>query len=330
MKSVQYRPPSGPEDAGALVAVHERCAEADAPDPLSPLTLEFTVDWYRARLAQIDPSDWVIAECRDQIIGYGLTLWDWPERDGTHVYPHMGYVIPAFRGQGIGTELMARVEARCREKAARVGAERFEYCLQAEGRYEDAASPPQRANGYELAYTLWEMVRDLSIPIEEPPLPPGYELRPVLPEHHRAIWQCIGDAHDAAEPEGRYNTIPSEGAFQSCFGGRNADPALWLVAWQGSRVAGQVLCRLHERKGVPVGEFAEVSIGVGHRRRGLARSLMCQGIAALHARQVARICIGTRFENPTAAWRLYEQVGFQKAAAFPRWRKPLVRAVVIR
>jgi ribosomal protein S18 acetylase RimI-like enzyme len=102
------------------------------------------------------------------------------------------------------------------------------------------------------------------------------------------------------------------------------------VAWQGSRLADQVLCRVQERKGVLVGELFEVSVGVGHRRRGLARSLMCRGIAALHARQVTKICIGTRFENPTAAWRLYEQVGFRKAAAFPRWRKPLVRAGMIR
>jgi ribosomal protein S18 acetylase RimI-like enzyme len=253
-------------------------------------------------------------------------LRDWPERDGTHVFPHMGYVVPAARGQGIGTELLSRVEARCREKAPQIGAERYEYCLHAEGHYEAAASPPQQMNGYELAYTLWEMDRDLSLPVEEPPLPPGYELRPAAPEHHRAIWQCIGDAHDAAEPDGRYNAIPSEGAFQACFEGRNADPSLWFVAWQGSRVAGQVLCRVQELKGGLVGDLAEVSVGAGHRRRGLARALMCRGIAALRDRQVARICIGTRFENQTAAWRLYEQVGFRKAAVFPRWRKPLVPA----
>jgi hypothetical protein len=65
-----------------------------------------------------------------------------------------------------------------------------------------------------------------------------------------------------------------------------------------------------------------IGIGVGLRRRGLARTLLCRSIAALRAHQVARLCIGTRYENPTAAWRLYAQVGFRKAAAFPAGASP--------
>jgi ribosomal protein S18 acetylase RimI-like enzyme len=42
-------------------------------------------------------------------------------------------------------------------------------------------------------------------------------------------------------------------------------------------------------------------------------------------RSVPRIRLYTMYENPTAAWRLYQELGFRRVAEFPRWRKPLVR-----
>jgi len=342
-----YRSAEGPADAEALVTVHALCSQGDGLDPHSLLRSHFTVEAYSQILAQGNRADWVIAQVQDRVIGYALSRWDWLERDGTHVFLHMGWVIPAFHGQGIGTELLARSEAHCRDKAssfAPIAAERYEYCVNAEGGYEDGgrtggavgaeelgAGPFLHANGYAPAQTLWEMAwemaLDLSLPVDAlaPPLPIGYALRPVLPEHHRAIWQCLGDAYDVDCPNGRFSAVAGEDAYQSWVKGLLAEPSLCFVAWHGSRVAGQVLCRVHDRNGVRVGEVYDVSVGFAHRRRGLARALLSQGIAALHARPVAAILVYTTYEYPTSAWRLYEQVGFRRCAALPRcWRKPLL------
>jgi mycothiol synthase len=337
MKTILYRPVDGSTDAEALVEVHELCSQADGLDSLSLLNFSFTTDSYRKMLSRKNPTDWVIAQQADQIIGYGVSLWDWQEQDGTHVVLHMGWVIPAFRGQGIGGELLLRLEANCRQKVSSLPspAARYEYSVNAEGCYEynggvDAADVREtsvrafpHAHGYQIAYTQWEMARDISLPVELTDLPPGYELRPVQEDHERAIWQCIGDAYDVDNPSGRFRQIPTEKAYQSLRQELLADPSLCFIVWQGSRVAGQVLCRVHERNGVRVGEVYEVSIGHAHRRRGLARSLMLRGIAALHSRNVTEVLIYTMYEYPTCAWRLYEQVGFRRKASFLRWRKPL-------
>jgi len=65
----------------------------------------------------------------------------------------------------------------------------------------------------------------------------------------------------------------------------------------------------------------EVSVGYGHRRKRLARALLLHGMAALQTRSVPAIRLYIVYESPTAAWQLYEQVGFRKVAVFPRWRK---------
>jgi len=312
MYPIHYRPTQGTNDAAALIQIHALCHDVDCSDPVSLLEYRPTLAWYQDELARSNPTDWTIAEVSGTVAGYGHTLWDWAERDGTHVLLHIGWVAPAWRGHGIGTALLACLEARCREKAAGVQAIRYEYGANASAQ-EPNACRHLEATGYTPAYTLWEMEHDATIRLGDVPWPEGYELSPAEPDQYRAIWQCIGDAYDVSRPGGRFATVPTEAGFQSYFPSDSADPMLWFVAWQGSRVAGQVLCRLHER----CGEVFEVSVGYGHRRKGLARALLARGIEALRARGVPVVRLYTVYENPTAAWRLYEQVGFQKVGVFP-------------
>jgi mycothiol synthase len=317
MDSIQFRSAQGPDDAAALLTVHARCAAADGDDPHSLLAYRPTVDWYRDELATSDPDDWTIAEADGQIVGYGHTMWDWAERDGTHVLLHLGWVAPAWRRRGIGRELLARLETRLRERAASIRPVRAEYGANAAAHERDAVRLMRRS-GYVVGYTVWEMEHDGS-ERAIPPLPAGYELRPVLPEHHLMIWQSIGDAYDASRAGGRFAERPTDARFRSYFQSPLSEPALWFVAWYGSRIAGQVLCRVREQGG----EIFEVSVGVGHRRRGLARALVLHALDALRERAVPRIRLYTMYENPTRAWQLYEAVGFRRVAEFPRWRKPL-------
>lgn len=311
-----FRAAHGPADAPALLEIHARCRAADGSDPFSLLEYRPTLPWYQHELANSNPADWVLAEVNGAVVGYGHALWDWAERDNTHVFLHVGWVAPEYRGRGIGSALLARLETRCREKAAAVPAARYEFGANAAALEQDACQHLEH-NGYAPGYHLWEMQRDAA-PAPVAPMPAGYELRPALPEHYRAIWQCIGDAYDVSRPGGRFAELPTEDGFNAYFAAENADPSLWFVAWLGSRVAGQVLCRVREQ----TGEVFELSVGYGHRRRGLARALLSLGVQALIARGVARIRLYTVYENPTAAWQLYQEAGFRKVGVFPRWRKP--------
>lgn len=317
-QGIHFRAASGAADAPALLEVHEQCRAGDGADAYSLLEYRPTLDECRQELERTDPADWVIVEWCGRVVGYGHTLWDWAECDGVHVFLHLGWVSPAFCGRGIGSDLLRRLEARCRERAATTPAARYEYGANA-AHNEPSAARLLMDNGYTPGYTVLEMEHDRACWPEHILLPTNYELRPALPEHHRAIWQSIGDAYDAAQPDGRFTAVPTEAAFRSYFDAA-CDPSLWFIAWYGSRIAGQVLCRIHEQ----CAEIYEVSVGAGHRRRGLARALLSHGLQALYQRNVRRIRLATIYENPTHAWRLYEQAGFQVVGRFPRWRKPLV------
>ena len=316
MEDLIFRSAHGPEDAPALIALHAACATKDKTDPLSLVEYLPNREWYENELATTTKEDWVIAEVAGKVVGYGHALWNWQEADGTAVLLHLGWVMPAYRGRGIGGELLARLESRCLAKATAITATQFEFGANAGGTDFDAQAL-LTTNGYFTGYTVWEMEKDLSRDLTECPPPEGYEIRPVTPDHHLAIWQCIGDAYDVSRPGGRFATIPTESGVQDYFHRDSADPSLWFVAWRGSRVAGQVLCRIGNDRA----EVFEVSVGYAHRRKGLAKALLSRALLALRERELKSVRLYTVYENPTEAWRLYEQCGFQKINAFPRWRK---------
>ena len=218
-------------------------------------------------------------------------------------------------------ELLARLEARCRQKAD-PNAMRHEFGANASETETDARDF-LLTNGYDIGFTFCEMARSLTEDeaIFEPPLPNGYDFRPILPEHYRAIWQNIGDAYDVSRPGGRFAQIATEESFHNYFHGDNAkDTALWFVVWRDSRVAGQCLCRL-ENDGV--GTVYEMSVGFAHRRKSLASALLARAFNALRERGASVVRLGTIYENPTQAWRLYEKMGMHFVKKFPRWRKPM-------
>lgn len=319
--NVLFRPAHGPADTDALLRVHHLCDAADPPDPVSLLAYRPTEEWYKAELARSVPEDWVVAEnAAGEVIGYGHALWDWPERDGTHVFLHLGWVAPEWRGQGVGTGLLAALERRCQERAAVRPATQYEFGANALSA-DTASGSLLLNNSYTPGYHLLEMEYAATTPPVASPLPEGYELRPVQMEEHLAIWQCIGDAYDVSRrPDGRYQEIASDDGFHRYFRDADADPSLWFVAWRGSRIAGQVLCRLREQ----CAEIYEVSVGFGHRRKGLAKALMLHALSALHERGQHTVRLYTVRQNPTGAWRLYERVGFRTVHVYPRWRKAFI------
>jgi mycothiol synthase len=312
-----FRLPHGPSDAANLIAVHTACAEVDALLEDSAEEYRPTLEWYTHDLEKTNPKDWIIAELNNEVVGYGHTLWNWSERDGTQAYLHLGFIKPEYRNQGIGTELLKKLETRCREKAAENHhSENLEIAANASST-EVAAQNLLREHGYVTVFTMLDMELDPDVMgLENAEIHKDYELQPVLPEHHLAIWQSIGDAYDARNVGNpRFSEVPRD--WKDYFRG---DPSLWFVVWESEshRIAAHVLCQIKE---TGTAEIFEVSVGVAHRRKGIARALLQRAIYTLRSRGVKKIVIGTRLENPTQAWRLYEEVGFRIVKQFSRWRK---------
>ena len=116
-----FRPLKGEEDYAALAAVHEGSKTWDQVDPLSAresvptaedLAATFPIEEVR------NNQDLLVVMVEGTVVGYIQMLWRWTEESGTRVYLHLGYLLPAWRGKGIGTAMLARAQSRIRELAA--------------------------------------------------------------------------------------------------------------------------------------------------------------------------------------------------------------------
>ena len=305
------------KEAAALFSVHEQCADHDQTDRLSSIehtpTQEDLARWLAQAVQEGHTSNWLITQANEEVIGYSRINW-WTETDGMWVYLTTGWVVPSWRGKGIGTAMLRWAETRIQKLASEHPTSgHWEYASNATNT-EVEATALLRDNGYFAAYTVLDMELTDFSRVPKPTLPAGLELRLLTPQHYRAVWDSI----QASYVKGRYAEDPTEERFRAYFEASEHDPALWQVAWDGEEVAGQVLCKIERGRG----EVYEVSVRPQWRRRGLARGLLAYGLRALEERGVSTVRLHTVSEFPTQAKNLYGSVGFHVRKAFPRYRKP--------
>jgi mycothiol synthase len=317
-----WRTIQGESDAEALCAVHEGRLAHDQVDLLSLSEGAPSVDGLRARLAQVCAEGrqerWLVAQVDDQVVGYSQ-IADWPEADGTQVYLLLGWVLPAWRGRGIGSAMLHRAEDRARRLAAaeHPGAP-FEFATNASST-ETEATALLLHEGYRAGYTVIEMGLDPSTPLAALPLPPGVEVRPVQNEHYLPIATSVDEAYRHEYDGDRFREELDLEAYVAELRAPHHDPSLWPVAWAGDAIAGQVLTTVHDNG---VGEVFEVSVRPAWRRRGLGRALLSRALIELRARGVETIRLRTVAEFRTRASDMYRSVGFRVLKEFPRYRKP--------
>jgi mycothiol synthase len=316
-----FRIPYGEQDAAALAAVQAGRVAQDLVDPLSIVEGLPDTETIRVALAQAAASQqldrWRVAEIGGQVVGYG-NLGSWHEEDGRWVYLIRGWVLPGWRGQGIGTALLHWGEDRVRQLAAaeHPGA-LFEFAGSASNSEPDAAALLQ-AEGYSVGYHEIEMELDPAAVVPESLLPPRVEIRPAAAEHIHAIAESIAESYRSEFPSNRFRDTHSEIAGQfEWYSNPLHDRSLWQVAWDGERVVGQVLPLLDHGRVV----IDEVSVRPAWRRRGLARTLLTSALRALRSRDYRVIRLYTTAEFPTRASELYASVGFKVVKTFRQFRK---------
>jgi mycothiol synthase len=321
LAGLRFRQLRGADDAGALCAVRAGCIEHDQIDLYSTSEGVPSLEQARAVLAQAAAAgrqdQWLIVEANEHVIGYSR-FESWHERDGVWVYLSLGWLLPSWRGRGIGTAMLHTMEERIvRAAAAEHPDATCEFAANASSS-EAEATALLLHEGYDAGYTVLEMGLDPALPLPAPSsLPPGITIRPVLPEHYPLIAASIGESYSNEYAAGRFGDDYDPELYAADLKAPPNTPSLWQVAWDGNQVAGQALPVVRNGRA----EVFEVSVRPAWRRRGLGRALLVRALHDLRRRNISIVRLHTVAEFPTQAWRLYESVGFRVLKRFPRYRK---------
>jgi mycothiol synthase len=304
-----FRHFQGENDFPKMLPVAQAARDADKVE--DAMTLEDLRHYY-AHLSNCDPyTDMVFAEANSEVVGYSRVFWN-QENDGTRIYVMFGAVHPAWRRQGLGRALYRWGENRLREIAAThpAGPRSFRNFAQ---ETEVAKIKLLTGEGYAPIRYAYDMVRPNLEDIPAALMPEGLEVRPVLPEHYRAIWEAEVEAFRDHWGAGEQ----TEEDYQRFLGGREFQPDLWKVAWDVSTnaVAGMVLGFIDEAHNAKFnrrrGWTENISTRRPWRKRGLASALIAENLRELKARGLTEAALGVDSENPTGALRVYERMGFQ-------------------
>ena len=156
-------------------------------------------------------------------------------------------------------------------------------------------------------------IRPLSLPIPDTPLPDGYAIRHVrdsseaakrVAVHHSAF---VGSTMN----ETKYRQVMTAPTYR---------PELDLVAVDPHGTFAAFTIVWHDTDN-HLGVFEPVGCHADHRRQGLARAVMCEGLRRLVSQGAKQALVASQPGND-AANPLYESLGFADAQQSRPWFKP--------
>ena len=310
----------GEADYPQMAALIDACKAADGVDRST--SVDDIARTYR-HLENCDPqTDMLIAEVNGQVIAYGRIWWD-DLLDGIRLYHPFGFLHPDWRHKGIGSAMWAAGEQRIHEIAATHPKETPKFLQVEPFDTEKDMVALLESRGYKPARYETHMVRDLSEPFPEAPMPAGLEVRPVKPEQLRHIFEASNEAfrdHWGSRDE-------SEEEYKSQLESPEFHPELWKVAWDGDQMAGVVHNFVVEKENVEYHRKRGYTEGICVRRpwrkRGLARALIVQSMKMFQSMGMTETALSTDSQNISGAFRLYESVGYHKVKQQIAFRKPI-------
>ncbi len=221
-------------------------------------------------------------------------------------------VLPEYKWTGIEAEALAWAETALAGLRAR-DAQTWRGPLVSGARQDDApliAFLEQHGFKYRGMFPEVNMLRSLDDPIPDVALPDGYQVRSVAETGEvanraaaqRAVWLpwSVGDISD--DDYARFMQLP----------GYRGDLDIVAVAPDGV-IAAYVNAWIDPVN--RVGDFGPVGALPAHRRKGLTRAVMLEGLRRMKTLGMERVVVSTGFTN-TPALGLYESVGFRVVNRF--------------
>ncbi|HEY3522319.1 MAG TPA: GNAT family N-acetyltransferase [Candidatus Limnocylindrales bacterium] len=320
---VVFRHWAGEVDLPGMFAVSSAARAADGE--VEPITLDAMTVRYR-HLVNCDlDRDLLIAELDGRTVGYARVEWA-DSNDGERWYEGTCLLHPDARRRRIGTAMLAWTEARRRAiRAEQVDAGTAPsvptYLTSFVFDRDAGGHALLSQHGYEVQRRFYEMVRDGLGFVPEVPLPDGLEVRPI--GRDRESMRRLFEAETEAFREHFGSLDASETSFDEFINDPDADPGLWVIAFDGDEVAGGVINAVHGEGTRRQGWLDSVFTRRPWRRRGLARALIARSLPRIRERGLDAAYLGVDATNPHQALGLYESVGFEVASSATAYRRRL-------
>ena len=316
--SLAWRPLT-PDDAADWAALWTAIEDADGSEEYlseQDLREEFAKpgrDYPRGSMAIYDGGT---------MAGFGM-LTCYGSADPVHDMRHSGGVHPAYRGRGLGGELLAWAERTAvplhqdrhpgRPLALSSG------CLSRNA----GAVALHEARGYRPLRWFHSMFRDLSAPLPQLAVPAGVRLvgyTPDMAEHARLVrnesfrdhWGSTQTSADG------WTHFLAHGAFR---------PGLSFLAYEGPEPLGMLISHEYDayrdQTGLRDLHIAIVGTRAEGRKRGIATALLATALSAARAEHYDQASLRVDAESLTGAVRLYERVGFTVDNTWTAYQKHL-------
>jgi len=320
IEGLSFRGFRGEVDYPAMVAILDG---SDVFDQIKQVNSVGDTQRMYSHLTNCDPfKDMLFAEIDGEPIAYCRVYWrQQPDKD--RIYWHFGSLLPEWRRKGIGRAMLRWCERRLSEIASNHPRDGERYLQTYGAEKQDGKEELCLSEGYmPIRYEII-MARTLDGDLPEAPVPPDLELRTVLDEHIRPIWDATAEAF-----RDHWGYVPqTEESYQEFLEWRCFNPKHWKVAWDGDQVAGMVLNFIDEEENAKYdrrrGYTESVSVRRPWRRRGLARSLIAESFRYLRDLGMEEAALGVDSQNLNSAFRLYESMGFEKEMRWTDYRKDL-------
>jgi mycothiol synthase len=252
------------------------------------------------------------------IVGYLLAESQPPH---TEVFG-IGVVSLAHHGRGLGAAIVEAIEQRAAGMVDRAPPGRRVVLRMGALADEPRVSALLAAHGYAEVRRYWLMRAEFAGRPAAPAPVAGIAVRPLKRGQERDVYHCMTDSfrdhwgeEETTEADWMHHHVEATDQFH---------PELWLLAWEGDRLAGALIARPESVQEPALGYVNQVGVRREFRRRGIGEALLRSCFTLLHARGSRGALLHVDSDSLTGADRLYERLGMIAVPQFATWEKELV------
>jgi mycothiol synthase len=279
------------EDATEVTELVSLCDIEEIGEP--DISLSDTLDLWNS--LQLETDVWVAVSPTNKIVGYAFLEVTGESRMDTCVFVH-----PQFKNQGIGAELLTKVE----DRALVLASEREgEQKLMNQIPFTNASARNLvETKGYQFSRLYKRMKINLTEQPKQPNFPAGMSIYTFKPDQDE---KTLFEVYDETFRDSWGYAKKDFSTWIHQKKGEQYDPSLWYIVWEDSKPVAFLMSRMQED-----GLFIDL-LGVKRswRKQGIAQAMLLHVFQESYQRGQNTILLYVDSDSLTNAHRVYQQVG---------------------